>query len=59
MSKELTLEELIEKCGDKFWSLVWDGTFWTTTDMDGKIEVKGKSAKQAVQNLLKELEKHD
>ena len=65
--KELTLEELIEKCGEGFTVLVRVDSVWLASSgandnefgsiTPPKYEGAGKTPKEAVQNLLKELEK--
>lgn len=51
-----TLEELIEECGDSFWSIKQDGTNqWEADDAQGVLSTKGSTPTEAVAKLYLEL----
>lgn len=53
-----TLSELIEACGDRFWSLTKHGNIWQTNFTDGMAgETAGKTPEEAVAELWLKL--HD
>ena len=53
-----TLEELIDACGDGFWSLTKHSNIWQTNFRDGMAgETAGKTPTEAVARLWLELNK--